>query len=482
MKKFVKRSISLALSIVMIISLLMVGASAANVESSYTDTAGSPYAVAIEALAKAGILLGTGNGQYSPNSVVSRAAAVTVLGRIAGVKETYSNSFTDVPAGAWYANYVGWAVENGIVTDDGSGSFRPDAPVTGAEMSAMLAGCAELTGTAYAASNQSEEALTRSELADMAYRFFVNKGKGEMDDGYTTFQADYSYSSVVTWCVNENAEIFYGEKDAMIFGKMYYPANFDPAKTYPTVIISHGLGNSGILLDLPNFPWVSELTASGYVVYGFDFCGGSPAGGFISSRSDGEWHDMSLLTEVDDLHCVIDFVKELDYVNNDQLFLIGQSQGGFVTAITAAQREADGKADIAGTILLWPAFSMLDGANERFPTEKDLPTEPVPGYAGQPDVGARYIRDIFGLKLEDLIAGYSGKLLIIHGMADRNVPYTASVEAMDKFYADIPDAELVLVAGAGHTFVGMGGSPAAVSIAVSSVNHSLAMWIESNAQ
>lgn len=67
------------------------------------------------------------------------------------------------------------------------------------------------------------------------------------------------------------------------------------------------------------------------MAYCFDFCGGA-----ASNRSDGSPLEMSVFTEQADLEAVIAMIQELDYVDQDNLFLMGTSQGGAVSAITGA--------------------------------------------------------------------------------------------------------------------------------------------------
>ena len=49
-----------------------------------------------------------------------------------------SANFTDVPAGAYYAAPVAWAVENGITNGTGKTTFSPDVPCTRAEIVTFL--------------------------------------------------------------------------------------------------------------------------------------------------------------------------------------------------------------------------------------------------------------------------------------------------------------------------------------------------------
>ena len=75
----------------------------------------------------------------NPNAAINRAQMVTMLWRAVGqpVPATAA-TFTDVPADAYYAGAVSWAVENGITTGVGGGKFDPTATCTRAQIAAFL--------------------------------------------------------------------------------------------------------------------------------------------------------------------------------------------------------------------------------------------------------------------------------------------------------------------------------------------------------
>lgn len=99
------------------------------------------------------------------------------------------------------------------------------------------------------------------------------------------------------------------------------------------------------------------LAKIGYCAYCFDFCGGSvpPLG-----RSDGATTDMSVLTEVQDLEAVIRYAQSLPYTS-DTLLLMGCSQGGMVSALTAAKHPDA----VDRLVLFYPAFCIPDDARAR---------------------------------------------------------------------------------------------------------------------
>ena len=243
-----------------------------------------------------------------------------------------------------------------------------------------------------------------------------------IEEGYTV--EGEGYTSVVSWCKNG---------DLNIYGVFYYPEGFDPAQTYPTVIMSHGLGSTAQMVERAK--WPQAALAEGFVVYAFDFCGGSR-----NSKSDKTFFEMSVMTEVSDLNAVMDFVKSRPYVDTDNLFLLGQSQGGFVSAMAAAGRPEEVKA----MVLIYPALCLVDDLHEFIPDLSEVTGDTVETAMGT--LGAIYALDAYDIDVMGTIAGYTGDVLIIHGLNDKTVPYSYSLEAVSTAYAESA-SELVLITG-----------------------------------
>ena len=126
------------------------------------------------------ITSGVGNNLFAPDQPCTRAQIVTFLWRAAGSPEpknvgSLSNvgSFSDVPASAYYAKAVAWAVENGITTGTGDGMFSPDAVCTRA---------------------QAVSFLWRYEKVPVASR----------SNPFTDVAADSYYADAVLWAVKED--------------------------------------------------------------------------------------------------------------------------------------------------------------------------------------------------------------------------------------------------------------------------------------
>jgi hypothetical protein len=79
---------------------------------------------------------------------MTRGMLVTVLGRLAGIDTAkYPNStFGDVAAGQYYAPYIEWAQQNGIVSGIGANKFAPEDNITREQMAAVLWHYAQYAG------------------------------------------------------------------------------------------------------------------------------------------------------------------------------------------------------------------------------------------------------------------------------------------------------------------------------------------------
>lgn len=217
-----------------------------------------------------------------------------------------------------------------------------------------------------------------------------------------------------------------------IYGVAYIPQN--AGEKMPAVIFSHGFGGTHQVGD----GYALALAQKGYMVYCFDFCGGGPG-----SRSGGSPPEMSAFTEKADLEAVMEMVSSLDYVDSENLFLMGTSQGGAVSAITGA----DHRDEVRGMILLYPAFVLADRANELFQSVEEIPDT---YYFLWMNVGRAYFEPLIGYDIYADAERYDRDVLLLHGDRDDIVPLSYSERALEVY----PSAELKVISGAGHGFYG----------------------------
>ena len=98
------------------------------------------YYEAVQWAVETGVTGGVGDDLFAPDAACTRAQIVTFLWRAAGSPEPQSKvDFTDVPANAYYAKAVAWALENGITKGTSATTFSPDDPCTRAQAVTFLA-------------------------------------------------------------------------------------------------------------------------------------------------------------------------------------------------------------------------------------------------------------------------------------------------------------------------------------------------------
>lgn len=142
-----KKMIAALLSLALMISAFTVNASAAA--EKFTDVKpGAWYYTAVDYAVGEGLFSGTSATTFDPNSPMTRAMFVRVLGNKAKIDESayMTSSFSDVKAGTWYAPCVEWAAQTGIVSGTGNGRFSPNQSVTREQMAVILYNYAKHTG------------------------------------------------------------------------------------------------------------------------------------------------------------------------------------------------------------------------------------------------------------------------------------------------------------------------------------------------
>lgn len=121
------------------IEVELVPLAAAPWTNPYTDVAqGRWYFDAVQFVTENGLMNGYGN-QFAPGEPLTRAQLTQVLHNYAGRPAVEDSSlFDDVNIGAWYAESVAWAAENGIVSGYGHRKFGPGDPVTREQLAVIL--------------------------------------------------------------------------------------------------------------------------------------------------------------------------------------------------------------------------------------------------------------------------------------------------------------------------------------------------------
>ena len=217
-------------------------------------------------------------------------------------------------------------------------------------------------------------------------------------------------------------------------GKDIYARAFVPdvEGRVPLVIFSHGLG-----ANVEHEEEVQKtLAKAGIAVFSFEFAGGSSS---LAPMSEGLTTEMSVLTEVQNLKDAIRIASGLEYVDPQKIYLMGSSQGGLVTALTAEEVTNN----IAGLFLFYPAFSLPDDIRSSFPKLDEVPE--IFNLLGT-KIGKIYITDIYDMDPYANLEKLGMPVHIYHGKDDNIVPLTASQKAMKR----LKDARLTTLEDTGH--------------------------------
>lgn len=229
--------------------------------------------------------------------------------------------------------------------------------------------------------------------------------------------------------LTEELHCEYDDKD--IFGTLYTPDN--GREKHPAVILSHGYNCIGS--DMQDI--AVALAQNGVMAYTFDYCGGSQR-----SASSGESVDMSIETEQDNLRHVIYMISELENADTDNIYLYGESQGGFVAALTGAEMPDR----IAGMFLIYPAFCIVD---QWLAMNPDDMTEPF-NFMGGMTLSKTFYDGVPRYDIYEHIKAFTNPVLIYQGDKDQVV----AVSYAERINEAFPDSELTIVEGAGHGFGG----------------------------
>lgn len=215
-----------------------------------------------------------------------------------------------------------------------------------------------------------------------------------------------------------------------IYGVLSTPD--DGQKRHPIVIVSHGFNGT----HHSGRSYFGMLAEIGYMCYTFDFPCGS-----LGSRTDPDTRNMSVLDEQRALEAIVQYFRSRPDVDKRRIVLLGESQGGLVSTLTAASL----KRQVERLVLVFPALCIPDNWNERYPQPSDIPETTV---LWQVPLGRRFFMELRDMDPYRAVEAYRRPVLIVHGDADPVVPIDYSRRAVRQFR----HARMVELPGAGHGF------------------------------
>ena len=164
-----------------------------------SDVAGASYEAAVSALMDKGIITGDTNGNFNPDTTLTRAQACVIIvktmnppaAEVTGTatQPAAKSDFTDMTGYGWAEGYISYAVKHGVTKGYPDGTFKPGNPVTMNELVTMV-----LRAAAY--TDESLGGTWPSNYMGKAIELNVLKGTPETDVVYASkwmaAQIDYN--------------------------------------------------------------------------------------------------------------------------------------------------------------------------------------------------------------------------------------------------------------------------------------------------
>lgn len=231
--------------------------------------------------------------------------------------------------------------------------------------------------------------------------------------------------------VSRRGEVTFGTLDShgeMLVWQMTTPPGFDPSKQYPVVMQVYGGPSGGGVRRAWQGASNQLLTEAGYIVFRLDNRG---EGDRSAAFKQALYLKMGQ-PEIEDQVLAANYLRSLPYVADDRIAMMGWSYGGFMSLMALTEPDMGLAAAIAGAPPT--EWSLYDTHyTERFMSTPELNPE---GYAASDAIP----------RLPNL----TGRLLLMHGMADDNVILENSTRVIDALQASSIPFELMLYPGQRH--------------------------------
>lgn len=210
--------------------------------------------------------------------------------------------------------------------------------------------------------------------------------------------------------------------------QMTTPPGFDPSRTYPVVMQVYGGPSGGGVKRAWQGSTNQLLTEAGYIVFRLDNRG---EGDRSAAFKQALYLRMGQ-PEIEDQVLAANYLRSLPYVDDQRIAMMGWSYGGFMTLMAATEP----RMGLAGALAGAPPteWGLYDTAyTERY---MSTPEANVEGYAAS-DVIPR-------------LPNLTGRLLLMHGMADDNVILENSTRVINALQQNSQPFELMLYPGQRH--------------------------------
>jgi len=192
---------------------------------------------------------------------------------------------------------------------------------------------------------------------------------------------------------------------------MLKPVDFDPSKKYPVLVYIYGGPRSQAVMNRHSVsPWQQYLVNRGVIYFRLDNRGTNARGRDFLKIVHRKLGEYELKDHVDG----VNYLKTLPYVDGSRIAIEGYSYGGYMTLYALTKAPETFQMGVSGSpVTDWHFYDTI--YTERF---MDRPQDNADGYHVSAPI---HFAD-----------GFTGKLLITHGLMDNNVHFSNSVVMADK--------------------------------------------------
>jgi dipeptidyl-peptidase-4 len=196
-----------------------------------------------------------------------------------------------------------------------------------------------------------------------------------------------------------------------LFYRLFMPADFDPSRRYPVILdVYGGPGVQRVLRSWSGGSFTQILTRAGYAVLQLDNRGSAHRGTAFESPLHGRLGEI----EVADQVAGVKWLHSLPWVDPARIGVWGWSYGGYLTLMLMCKAPGVFRAGVSGApVTDWALYD----------------THYTERYLGPPGTNAAGYLESSVLAHA---AGFSGRLLVMHGMADDNVFFTHAAKLFRK--------------------------------------------------
>ena len=226
----------------------------------------------------------------------------------------------------------------------------------------------------------------------------------------------------------------FSTKDGVkLFARMIKPANFDPARKYPAIVMVYGgPGAQTVRNAWSGANWDQVLAARGFVVWQVDNRGSTGRGHAFETPIYRRLGKIELADQLEGVQHLVG----LGFVDPARIGIYGWSYGGYMTLYSLLNAPDTFRAGIAGApVTSWHNYDTI--YTERY---LGLPSENAEGYQKSSAV--------------EYAANLKAKLLIVHNIEDDNVLFQNTMQMAARLEKENKLFDMILYPQKSHGVVG----------------------------